>query len=91
MSNNRRVLTYTAIALIVGAALALAVALSNSGAGTSGVKVSAAGDTAASAIYSDGSETTTARRGRSCQGTAAARQVHEQGPVHPVPDAGRDQ
>ena len=58
MSNNRRVLTYTAIALIVGAALALAVALSNSGAGASGVKVSATGDTAASTLYSDGSETT---------------------------------
>ena len=29
-----------------------------------------------------------ARRGRSGQGAAAARQVHEQGPVHPVPDAG---
>ena len=34
MSNNRRVLTYVAIALIVGAALALAVAMSNSGADT---------------------------------------------------------
>ena len=54
MSNNRRVLTYIAIALIVGAALALAVALSNSGAGTSGVTASAAGDdVAATGVYSD--------------------------------------
>jgi hypothetical protein len=53
VSNNRRVLTYVAIALLVGAALALAVALSNSGAGTSGVTASAAGDTAATAVYSD--------------------------------------
>jgi hypothetical protein len=57
MSNNRRVLTYIAIALLVGAALALAVALSNSGAGTSGVTASAAGDSAATAVYSDTSGT----------------------------------
>jgi hypothetical protein len=55
MSNNRRVLTYIAIALIVGAALALAVALSNSGAGTSGVTASSAGDTSATGVYSDAS------------------------------------
>ena len=57
MSNNRRVLTYVAIALIVGAALALAVAISNSGAGTSGATASAAGDKAATAVYSDSSGT----------------------------------
>ena len=53
MSNNRRVLTYIAIALIVGAALALAVALSNSGAGTSGVTASSAGDSSVTGVYSD--------------------------------------
>ena len=54
MSQNRRVLTYIAIALIVGAALALAVALSNSGAGTSGATTSSAGDRAVAAtVYSD--------------------------------------
>ena len=46
MSQNRRVLTYVAIALIVGAALALAVALSNSGAGTSGVTARPSGENA---------------------------------------------
>ena len=57
MSNNRRVLTYVAIALIVGAALALAVALSNGGAGTSGATASAVGDKAATAVYSNSSGT----------------------------------
>ena len=57
MSQNRRVLTYIAIALIVGAALALAVALSNSGAGTTGATASSAGDNAAATtIYSDSGE-----------------------------------
>ena len=40
MSQSRRLLTYVAIALIVGAALALAVALASSGADTSGVAAS---------------------------------------------------
>jgi len=56
MTPNRRVLTYVAIALIVGAALALAVALSNSGAGTSGAG-SAGADKSAVTAYSAGSDT----------------------------------
>jgi hypothetical protein len=56
MSTNRRLLTYVAIALIVGAALALAVALASSGADTSGV--AASGATADSALYSDDGGTT---------------------------------
>jgi len=52
MSSNRRVLTYVAIALLVGAALALAVAVAGSDAGSSGA-ASPSGDTAASAFYSD--------------------------------------
>ena len=90
MSQNRRVLTYIAIALIVGAALALAVALSNSGAGTSGATATSAGDNAlATTVYSDSGDGGACRRGPG-QGAAAPRQVHEQGPVHPVPDAGGD-
>ena len=50
-------LTYVAIALIVGAALALAVALASSGADTSGVAASG-GTTADSALYSDDAGTT---------------------------------
>ena len=57
MSQNRRLLTYVAIALIVGAALALAVALASSGADTSGVAASG-GTTADSALYSDDAGTT---------------------------------
>ena len=57
MSQNRRLLTYVAIALIVGAALALAVALASSGADTSGVAASGAA-TADSALYSDDAGTT---------------------------------
>jgi hypothetical protein len=53
MSQKRRMLTYIAIALIVGAALALAVAISNTDAGSSGVSTSAAGDSTAATIYSD--------------------------------------
>jgi hypothetical protein len=53
---NRRVLTYIAIALIVGAALALAVALAGNGAGTTGVAASSAADQTAGAVYSDDSE-----------------------------------
>lgn len=56
MSQNRRLLTYIAIALIVGAALALAVALASS-ADTSGVAASG-GATADSALYSDDAGTT---------------------------------
>ncbi|MGE5229976.1 MAG: hypothetical protein ACM3MJ_09685 [Deltaproteobacteria bacterium] len=52
MSQNRRLLTYIAIALIVGAALALAVALASSGADTTGGAASG-GVTAGSALYSD--------------------------------------
>jgi hypothetical protein len=56
MSQNRRMLTYVAIALIVGAALALAVALASSGAvDTSGS--ASGGAAAASSIYSDDSGT----------------------------------
>ena len=52
MSQNRRMMTYIAIALIVGAALALAVALASSGADTTGGAASG-GVTAGSALYSD--------------------------------------
>ncbi len=58
MSQNRRLLTYIAIALIVGAALALAVALASSSADTSGVAASGGGATAGSALYSDDGGTT---------------------------------
>ena len=54
MSQNRRMLTYIAIALIVGAALALAVAISNSDAGSSAVESRRRrGPTAATSVYSD--------------------------------------
>ena len=54
MSQNRRMITYIAIALIVGAALALAVALANSGASdASGQWRRRIGATAASTLYSD--------------------------------------
>jgi hypothetical protein len=54
MSQNRRMLTYIAIALIVGAALAMAVALASSGAAdTTGAASGGSTDTAASALYSD--------------------------------------
>ena len=56
MTPNRRVLTYVAIALIVGAALAFAVALSNSGAGTTGA-AQAGADKAAVTAFSAGSDT----------------------------------
>lgn len=53
MSQNRRMLTYVAIALIVGAALALAVALASSGAAD--MHTTASGDVAATAseVYGD--------------------------------------
>jgi hypothetical protein len=54
MTQNRRMLTYIAIALIVGAALALAVALASSGAAdTTGAASGGSAETAASALYSD--------------------------------------
>jgi hypothetical protein len=51
MSQNRRILTYVVIALIVGAALALAVALASSDAGSSGA-TSSSGDAATATLYS---------------------------------------
>jgi len=51
MSQNRRMLTYVVIALIVGAALALAVALASSDAGSSGA-TSSSSDAATAALYS---------------------------------------
>ena len=54
MSQKRRMLTYIAIALIVGAALALAVALASSGAvGPVRDRVGRRRPTAASSLYSD--------------------------------------
>jgi len=51
MSQNRRMLTYVVIALIVGAALALAVALASSDAGSSGATGSS-GNAATATLYS---------------------------------------
>lgn len=61
MSHNRRLLTYVSIALIVGAALALAVALAGSGAAGDAVGASPGGvETSASGLYSDDGEATLA-------------------------------
>jgi hypothetical protein len=57
MRQNRRVLTYVAIALIVGAALALAVALARSDAGTSGATPTSGDVAATGTLYSDDTET----------------------------------
>jgi hypothetical protein len=54
VSQNRRILTYVVIALIVGAALALAVALAGSDAGGPGVAAPSGGDAATAALYADG-------------------------------------
>ena len=86
MIGNRRMLTYIVIALIVGAALALAVAVASSRSDASGAAASGASEVSASGVYSDAGTEALARRGPR-QGAAAARQVHEQGPVHPAADA----
>ncbi len=53
MTPNRRMVTYVVIALIVGAALALAVALANGGASDASGETGGSAATSASAIYSD--------------------------------------
>jgi hypothetical protein len=53
MMGNRRMLTYVVIALIVGAALALAIALASSRSDASGVTASGAPEVSASGVYSD--------------------------------------
>ncbi len=54
MSQNRRIVTYVVIALIVGAALAVAVALASSDAGGSGAVATSPGDAASATLYSEG-------------------------------------
>ena len=56
MSQNRRILTYVVIALIVGAALALAVALASSDAGTTGASATSAGHVANAELLSDSTD-----------------------------------
>jgi hypothetical protein len=53
MTQHRRVITYVVIALIVGAALALAVAVASSHSATSGAKGGQAAEAAATGVYSD--------------------------------------
>jgi hypothetical protein len=50
---NRRILTYVVIALIVGAALALAVAVASSRSDASGATANGASEVSASSVYSD--------------------------------------
>ncbi len=90
MSNNRRVLTYIAIALHRrrrARARGGAVQQWSGSVGRHGVRRRRQGRRGGLlGRLGDGR----ARRGRSRQRAADARQVHEQGPLHPVPDAGRD-
>jgi hypothetical protein len=53
MTENRRVITYVVIALIVGAALALAVAVASSHSAASGAKGGQTAEAAAAGVYSD--------------------------------------
>jgi hypothetical protein len=53
MMGNRRVLTYIVIALIVGAALALAVAVASSRSDASGATANGSSEVSASGVYSD--------------------------------------